>query len=291
MMLAMKAGRLVLLAAMAAACRSDRPGSKAAPTAAPAAAPATSAAPQLVHVAATDFKFDIPATIPAGPVTLHLMNDGKQMHQAMLMRLEEGKTVADLAQAMKANGPLPSWLKFRGGPNGVAPGGTAAASMVLTPGSYAVICLIPGPDGIPHAAKGMIQGFEVTGSSAEAALPIATDTLRLKDYAFESSRPLTAGSHAVLVVNDGPQVHELVVLKLVPGKTVKDFGDWATTGGMKGPPPAVPIGGVGVLDTGATSVFNADLTAGEYAYICFVPDAKDGKPHLAHGMTHQFTVN
>jgi uncharacterized cupredoxin-like copper-binding protein len=290
MMLAMKPGRLVLLAAMAAACRSDRPASDAAP-AAPATPAAAPAAPQLVHVKATDFKFDIPATIPAGAVTLHLMNEGKQMHQAMLMRLEDGKTVADLAQAMKANGPPPSWVKFQGGPNGVAPGGTAAATMVLTPGNYALICVIPGTDGIPHAAKGMIQAFEVTGSSAEAALPVATDTVRLKDYAFEISRPLTAGSHAVFVVNDGPQGHELVVLKLVPGKSVKDFGDWATTGGMKGPPPAIPIGGVGVLDPGATSVFNADLTAGEYAYICFVPDAKDGKPHLAHGMTHQFTVN
>jgi len=24
--------------------------------------------------------------------------------------------------------------------------------------------------------------------------------------------------------------------------------------------------------------------------ICFVPDAKDGKPHLAHGMVKQFSV-
>jgi hypothetical protein len=33
-----------------------------------------------------------------------------------------------------------------------------------------------------------------------------------------------------------------------------------------------------------------DLPAGEYGIICFDPDAKDGKPHLAHGMIKQLSV-
>ena len=59
---------------------------------------------------------------------------------------------------------------------------------------------------------------------------------------------------------------------------------------MKGPPPAMSIGGAGLMDPVASSLISADLTPGEYGYICFVPDAKDGKPHLAHGMVSQFTV-
>jgi hypothetical protein len=101
---------------------------------------------------------------------------------------------------------------------------------------------------------------------------------------------MAGGSHTILVQNSGPQEHELVLLKLEPGKTVKDFGDWATTGGMKGPPPALPIGGVGGMQPGGSAVFTADLAAGDYAFICFVPDAKDGKPHVMHGMTQQFAV-
>jgi hypothetical protein len=153
-----------------------------------------------------------------------------------------------------------------------------------------VVCFIPGTDGVPHMAKGMVQGFEVAGPASEAALPAATDTIHLKDYGFQSGRPISAGSHAFLVVNDGPQVHEMVLLKLMPGKTAKDFGDWATTGGMKGPPPAMPIGGAGLMEPGASSLVSADLTPGDYGYICFVPDSKDGKPHVAHGMVSQFTV-
>jgi hypothetical protein len=288
-----KHGYLLILAAVAMACRSDRPAADAAKAPAPAdATPAAApASPQVVHVTATDFKLDLPAKIPAGAVTMHLMNEGKEMHQAMIARLEGGKTMADFAQAMKSNGPLPDWVKFIGGPNGIVPGATTTATTVLTPGNYVVVCVIPGADGIAHAAKGMVTAFEVTPATGpEAALPTATDTVQLKDYGFGVSRPLAAGSHTILVENGGPQEHELVLLKLQPDKTVKDFGEWATTGGMKGPPPALPIGGVGAMQSGGSAVFTADLAAGDYAFICFVPDAKDGKPHVMHGMMQQFAV-
>ena len=282
---------LLLAAGLALACRSDKPvADQAASDHATPATPASTPAPApLIHVKAADFKFDLPASVPAGAVNFHLMNEGQQLHHAMIVRLDDGKTFKDLAEAMKSQGPPPSWLKFVGGPNAVAPGATGSSALVLTPGHYAMLCLIPGPDGVPHMAKGMAQPFEVTASSSEAAMPTATDTVHLKDYGFESSRPLSAGSHVILAVNDGPQVHELVLLKLVPGKTIKDFGDWATTG-MKGAPPAIPLGGAGLMEPGTSSVFTADLTPGNYGYICFVPDAKDGKEHLMHGMVSQFTV-
>jgi uncharacterized cupredoxin-like copper-binding protein len=283
---------LLIAAGLAAACRSDKPVTDQAATssAAPATPASAPASPQLVHVKAVDYKFDIPASVPAGAVNFHLMNEGKDLHHAMVVRLEDGKTVKDLAEAMKTEGPPPPWLKFVGGPNGIAPGATASSTLLLTPGQYAVICVIPGTDGVPHMAKGMVQGFEVAGPASQASLPAATDTIHLKDFGFQSARPMAAGSHSILVVNDGPQVHEMVLLKLMPGKTVKDFGDWATTGGMKGPPPAMPIGGAGLMESGASSLITADLTPGDYGYICFVPDAKDGKPHLMHGMLSQFTV-
>lgn len=33
-----------------------------------------------------------------------------------------------------------------------------------------------------------------------------------------------------------------------------------------------------------------NLAAGNHAMLCFVPDAKDGKPHVAHGMAMPVTV-
>ena len=149
---------------------------------------------------------------------------------------------------MKHEGPLPPWLHFVGGPNGIGPAQEATSMASLAPGSYALVCLIPSPDGVSHLMKGMIQPFEVSAGGAEAALPVASDTVRLGDYTFESGRPITAGRHTFLVTNGAQQPHELVLLRLAPGKTVKDFAVWATTGGMKGPPPALPLGGVAVID-------------------------------------------
>jgi hypothetical protein len=80
-----------------------------------------------------------------------------------------------------------------------------------------------------------------------------------------------------------------VLLRLAPGKKVEDFATWSETG-MKGPPPAEPLGGVTLLDQGARGTFSANLTPGEYGFICYFPDKKDGKPHLAHGMMKTIKV-
>ncbi len=34
-------------------------------------------------------------------------------------------------------------------------------------------------------------------------------------------------------------------------------------------------------------LYPVDLAPGEYAIVCFLPDAKDGKPHFVHGMIQQ----
>jgi uncharacterized cupredoxin-like copper-binding protein len=286
---------LLSLAGAVAACRADRPSPQtdvAVPSAsaAVAAVPAATVTVNPITVTATDFKLDMPARIPGGAVSLRLVNTGKELHQAQIVRLDQGKTVADLEKAMKHEGPPPPWLRFVGGPNGIAPGQEVTSISSLAPGNYALICLIPSPDGVPHLMKGMIQPFEVSAGGAEAAIPVAGDTVRLGEYSFESGRPITPGRHTFLVTNGGQQAHELVLLRLAPGKTVQDFGAWATTGGMKGPPPALPLGGVAVIDQGDSGVFTADLEPGDYGLICFVPDAKDGKPHLMHGMMKQITV-
>ena len=235
--------------------------------------------------------FDAPAQVPAGATTLRLVNRGKQLHHAQLIKMEEGKTVEDVLKAMRTPGPLPGWIKFVGGPNAVVPGQEAVATSGLAPGHYAYLCFIPGADGVPHVAKGMIRPFEVTGTAAESAeeLPAADVTITLADYDFRTSGPLTSSTHTIRVENAGPQLHELVLLKLAPGKKVEDFAHWAQSG-MKGPPPAEPVGGLAGLDKGGRGSFTANLTPGDYGLICFVPDAKDGKPHLAHGMMKTIKV-
>jgi len=159
---------LFYLAGAVAACRADRPSpasdAAAPPTSAAAAPAATALSP--ITVTATDFKLDMPATVPAGAVSIRLVNSGKEFHQAQILRLDQGKTIADLEAAMKHEGPPPPWLRFVGGPNAISPGQEATSIATLSPGNYALVCLIPSPDGVSHLMKGMIQPFEVSGGGA-----------------------------------------------------------------------------------------------------------------------------
>jgi hypothetical protein len=103
------------------------------------------------------------------------------------------------------------------------------------------------------------------------------------------SKPLTAGKHTIHVMNIGAQEHEAVMVKFAPGKTTKDANAWFESG-MKGPSPITPAPGMAGLGKGRTGSFTTTLTPGTYGLVCYTPDAKDGKPHVMHGMVQEFTV-
>jgi len=241
----------------------------------------------VVH--AKDFAFDAPDTVTAGWTTFHLVNDGPSLHHVSLVRIDSGKTVADFEAAMKKPGPPPAWMVEAGGPNAPSPGGSIDASLNLAPGTYMIVCFVDIPDGVPHFMKGMTHPLTVLPATATAgAEPTADMTVELADYSFVPPATITSGKHTFKVVNKGPQVHELELIRLAPGKTVKDVAAWIAK--ADGPPPAEALGGISGMHSGMTEYFTADLTPGNYAMLCFIPDAKDNKPHLAHGMVKEFAV-
>jgi hypothetical protein len=148
--------------------------------------------------------------------------------------------------------------------------------------------VIPSADGQPHVAKGMSKELIVVPGETAPSAPAAAFTITLSDYDFTASAPLTAGRHVVKIENTAAQPHELVVVRLEPGKTVQEMAEWAEK--MQGPPPGTPLGsGVSPLSPGQVNYVTMELTSGEYGFICFLP-APDGRIHVAHGMLKQFTV-
>src|SRR5437660_10888204 len=143
--------------------------------------------PNLVTITATDYAFGMPDTIPAGLTTFRLVNQGKELHHASLVRLGDGKSVVDfqtaLVTAMKNHTPPPAWMGFTGGPNAVTPGDTATATQTLEPGSYLFVCWIPSANGTPHVMKGMLRPVVVSVARAAAtAMPAADLAITLTDY-------------------------------------------------------------------------------------------------------------
>ncbi|HVX41781.1 MAG TPA: hypothetical protein VHB25_19630 [Gemmatimonadaceae bacterium] len=290
-----KAIALIAVAALSSACsqkEAAKPDSSAVAQAGSASASQASFDPN-THVAvvhAKDFAFDAPDTVTAGWTQIHLVNDGPSLHHMQLVRLDSGKTVQDLEAALKNPGPPPRWAVFVGGPNAPDPGKTSNATINLETGNYAIICLVDIPDHVPHFAKGMIRPLTVVASKGPGlAEPTPDVTVTLSDYKFDVQGALSAGTHTVKVQNAGPQPHEVEVMRLAPGKTLKDLGAWMDK--PNGPPPGEGLGGIDAIVPGVAPAYvSLDLTPGHYAFLCFIPDAKDGKPHLEHGMVKEFDV-
>jgi uncharacterized cupredoxin-like copper-binding protein len=242
-----------------------------------------------ITVIAKDFTFEAPDSVPAGWTTFRMLNESGNIHHVQLVRLDSGKTLADMQAAMKGGPPGPKWMVEVGGPNAPNPNGESNATIELEPGNYVMLCFVDIPDKTPHFMKGMVRPLTVTAATGPSAAPVADLVVAMSDYAFTvKSGALSSGKHVVQVVNDGPQGHELELLKLAPGKTAKDFIAW--TAKPEGPPPADAIGGVVGLAKGGSGFFNVELSSGTYALVCFIPDAKNGKAHYEHGMIKEFSV-
>jgi uncharacterized cupredoxin-like copper-binding protein len=263
-------------------------------TTTPAAATTTAAAPNVVNLTATEYKFDAPAEIPAGMTTFKLTNNGKELHHAALIKLDSGKTLDDMMagmKAMKPGSPPPSWVIPAGGPNAAAPGNSTSLTVNLEPGNYVLACFIPDAKGVPHIMKGMAKALTVApNAAANSGEPASDVTVTLSDYKFDFSTPLTAGQHTLRIHTAPGQPHEFMLFQLAPGKTSSDVTKYIESG-MKGPPPGMPLGGVAALANGRDVFYTVDLKPGKYAAICFLEDAKDGKPHFTHGMSQDITVS
>lgn len=279
----------------------------------PAAAGAGGAYPELT-ITATDYHFDLPDSIAGGWTKVTLTNNSESDHHAMLLRPHEGKTIDDVKTALQSPdlGALLGVAESIGGSN-AGPGTSASSIVNIDPGSYMVVCAIPGPDGMPHYMMGMQAPLEVTGSEGTASAPETDTTITLVEMQFEGlPDSTTAGENIWEVTNGGEQLHEFIAMRLSEGVTfemakgILMSGAAATPGAAaaapSGPasppagaamqgPPFMQIGGVAPMSPGYTNYAVLDLEAGDYFAICFVPDAKTGEPHFMMGMIAPFSAS
>jgi hypothetical protein len=241
-------------------------------------APTTHSSIPKITITARDFAFAMSDQLQIGFVDITLANQGAEEHQAQFARLNDGVTLDQLKAALK-KGPeaaLPL-VAPAGGINSVKPGESQEVILDLAEGEYIVLDLIAGKDNIPHTEKGMIQAFKVTGASNHGQVkPSQADVqVTLKDFSFELPSTLKSGLLTYKVTNQGPQPHEVVLLKLAPGKTLQDVQ--AALHSESAPP-------------GASAWHKMNLAPGNYVALCFIPDKASGMQHAQKGMVVEFTV-
>lgn len=265
---------LAVVALLAAGCSSDDDdagGDAAGETTAVLETTTTVAAePAALDVTSTDFAYALDAgSVPAGLVAVTQDNEGEESHQVTLLRLEDGQTADQLAEALGSGGDTAAAPEaYAGGPNSTPPGGSDTTTVDLTEGDYALICFIPSADGESHFQKGMVGSLTVTAPEGPAAAPPETEgTIHMADYTYTVPDDFT-GQGTYEVVNDGPQVHELTIA------TATDDGD----------------GGLTAIAPGATAYIDVDLAPDDYNFTCFVSDEDTGAPHFTLGMNVPVTV-
>ena len=113
-------------------------------------------------------------------------------------------------------------------------------------------------------------------------------TVTAHDYTFDAPVSVPAGLTTFHLVNQGPSLHHLQLIKLNEGKTGDDFLAALKAGGPPAP-WAVLAGGPNPPEPGSTTTATVMLEPGNYIIVCFVP-ALDGMPHLMKGMLRPLTV-
>ena len=115
-----------------------------------------------VTIEATEFKFDLPATLPAGPTTFTLDNVGKEPHFIQIVELSaEAPAVPELIKLPQKKAESFFVRQVAQTPP-VSPGEQSEPFEAdLTPGRYGYVCFFSSKGEPPHAFQGMHGEFTV----------------------------------------------------------------------------------------------------------------------------------
>jgi len=258
-----------------------------------AIAAAENALPQ-VRIVARDFAFELPATMPAGPVSLTLANKGQVNHHAIVMRLAEGRTLADFRDALVTpETPDPTITDLNFLMPDTSPGTANQATVDLPPGNWVVFSASVGDfaNPVPDWALGSIAEFQVKASEGSGQPPAADMVLTLTDSDVDMPSSVAAGRYTIEVVNAGSNPNGYAFFTRLDGGTTVEGLLAAMEALMNGTEPetmpqVTAVGGLMGHTLGESYFTTVDLAPGRYAVFTSIDD--QGMPYT--GMAKEFTV-
>jgi uncharacterized cupredoxin-like copper-binding protein len=256
------------------------PAAATTPTSAAApAAPQAAAAPAVPNVAVTLKDFAVtPAvtSVAGGLVDFTVTNNGPADHEFLIFQSDLAPDQLPLGADGRVDESSDKASKvFDSGAN-IPVGGTKTFHAALIPGSYVLVCNLPG-----HYKAGMHTAFTVTAGTA----PAATVSVSEKDFSLAPSLTAIKGGLVDFTVTDnGPAEHEFLIFQT---DLAADHLPLGTDGRVdEGSDKASKVFDSGAnIPVGANKTFHAALVPGNYVLVCNLPG------HYKAGMHTAFTVN
>lgn len=276
---------VLLLAASVVALAAGCGSSKAASGSTPSTTAASRAATNAVQVQALDYSYKITGSPHAGLIEFTFVNHGKYAHEMGVTKLKSGVTLAQVTAALAGPDGEDAATALLDNPDAeypvpaiVGPGLSVEVTSTLGAGHYAVTCFLPGPDGMPHVAMGMIGEFTVDATPSALPSPPTDGTVTLTDTGIAlPANFATGGTFAVR--NAGTAQHDFSVARLRAPGTLAAYFQCVSGSFEKSTPiddcAGTLAGGVGGLAPGATAYVTMHLAAGPYGYVSTAGDGKD----------------
>lgn len=108
-------------------------------------------------VTLSDFAFSLPTTVTANSVLEITNSSATEIHEMAIVKLADGAGTKQVVDFFSGTPSGPPPFSSVGGLQAIVPKSSQLLNLALEPGRYAVICLVPSPDGVPHYKKGMVQ--------------------------------------------------------------------------------------------------------------------------------------
>jgi hypothetical protein len=250
-----------------------------------------------VEIVGFDYAFKVPATMPAGPTTLRLRNDGKHAHELNVVQLKSGASLKQFIDAANAGKPLSPMIErvvgvLFAGPGERSPSGL---SVNLTAGGvYVIQCIFKDSSTAPaHRALGMFTSFVATVPATRSGWPAVTvDTIVANDYAFKYPRTVAPGRHRFVFVNAGKQRHEINVARLKASVTPRQIAEADQKDADINPLLDQALGVLHALGgQSPAGMLEFEMVAGRvYLLECGFSDTEKSPPHYKLGMSGTIAV-
>ena len=242
-----------------------------------------------VTVTLTDDGIEAPEELAAGFYTLEVVNESgipDDMVDVAIDRLKEGATMEDAIAATEAllasfegeGDEVEAIRNLTQHLQTVGASSMPAGIFELTPGQYLV----------SQRGPSLHTTLTVTPAETEVTPPEPDLTVNMLEFAFTIPDEVEPGEQLWEVQNVGEQVHHMILVKILEGRTFDDVMSFMET--EEGEPPFEEIGYTAVLSPNASNYVAYDLEPGSYVALCFLPDYETGQPHVMLGMIDTFTV-